>query len=282
MTIRALATKLKRLENRTKRRPGWNDSADSTPPVVLPPVEEFRVQPLDEQKRLLASGRPLPSGTKLPRLEELKKLPVQEKIRLMAELVGPPDLHFHACFHCLPFERADQYMSRRHGWQPPSLGCRADTSTLCTPNGQNVSGHFASWNSAFNVLRVCREIAGQSPDFGRNQPADAAQDHCRKQHDQHNRGQSPQATALEDRGERGQQRRQKDRQRYRDEYRLRPIQAAYYHYADDRAGQNNQSPLPTGRYRYLCHAIRPPEQRAKTEQPSAKPLTNAGASNKAG
>jgi hypothetical protein len=48
MTTRALARKLKRLESLAKMRPGWNDTADASPPVVLPPVEEFRLLPLDE------------------------------------------------------------------------------------------------------------------------------------------------------------------------------------------------------------------------------------------
>jgi hypothetical protein len=55
MTTRALATKLKRLEKLARMRPGWDDPADSSPPVVLPPVEEFRVLPLDEQKQLLSA-----------------------------------------------------------------------------------------------------------------------------------------------------------------------------------------------------------------------------------
>jgi hypothetical protein len=49
MTTRALAMKLRRLENRAKMRPGWRDAEDSSPPMVLPPVEEFHVLPLDEQ-----------------------------------------------------------------------------------------------------------------------------------------------------------------------------------------------------------------------------------------
>ncbi len=102
MTTRALARKLRRLENQAKLRPGWHDPADSSPPVVLPPVDEFRLLPLDEQKRLLASWRPSLSGKELPPLEELKKLPVQERIRLLEELKGPPDPHLRACFHCLP------------------------------------------------------------------------------------------------------------------------------------------------------------------------------------
>ena len=38
----------------------------------------------------------------LPPLEEFEKLPVQERIRLMEEAMGPPDPHFDACFDCLP------------------------------------------------------------------------------------------------------------------------------------------------------------------------------------
>ena len=57
MTTRALAMKLRRLENLAKMRPGWDDTADSSPPVVLPPVEEFRVLPLEEQKRLRPSRK---------------------------------------------------------------------------------------------------------------------------------------------------------------------------------------------------------------------------------
>src|SRR5262249_11522811 len=53
MTTRALATKLRRLENQAKTRPGRHDAAADFPPVFLPPVEVFRVLPLDEQKRLL-------------------------------------------------------------------------------------------------------------------------------------------------------------------------------------------------------------------------------------
>ena len=102
MTTRALAVKVPRLENLAKMRPGWSDPADSSPPVVLPPVEEFRVLPLDEQKRLLSAWRPPPSEGELPPLEEFEKLPVEERIRLMADLMGALDPHFDACFDCLP------------------------------------------------------------------------------------------------------------------------------------------------------------------------------------
>ena len=102
MTTRALATKLRRLENLARRRPGWHDPADCSPPVVLPPVEEFRVLPLDEQKRLLSAWRPPPRDVDLPPLEEFAMLPVQERIRLMEELRGPPDPNVSACFRCLP------------------------------------------------------------------------------------------------------------------------------------------------------------------------------------
>jgi hypothetical protein len=102
MTTRALATKLRRLENLAKMCPDWNDLEDSSPPVVLPPVEEFRVLPLDEQKWLLSAWRPPLSGKKLPPLQEFEKLPVQERIRLMNELRGPPDPNVSACFSCLP------------------------------------------------------------------------------------------------------------------------------------------------------------------------------------
>jgi hypothetical protein len=88
MTTRALATKLKRLEKLAKSRPGWHDAEDSSPPVVLPPVDEFRVLPLDEQKRLLSVWRPPPSEEELPPLEEFEKLPVQERIRLMEEAMA--------------------------------------------------------------------------------------------------------------------------------------------------------------------------------------------------
>ena len=62
MTTRALATKLRCLENLAKMRPGWNDVEDSSPPVVLPPVEEFRGLPLGVQKRLLSAWRPWKNG----------------------------------------------------------------------------------------------------------------------------------------------------------------------------------------------------------------------------
>jgi hypothetical protein len=91
MTARALATKIKRLENLAKRPPDWNDAEGSSPSVVLPPVEKFRVLPLDEQKRLLSAWRPPISDEELPSLEEFEKLPVQERIRLMEEAMGPPD-----------------------------------------------------------------------------------------------------------------------------------------------------------------------------------------------
>jgi hypothetical protein len=102
MTTRALATKLRRLESLVKRRPGWNDAEDSSPPVVLPPLEEFRVLPLEEQKRVLSAWRPPLSEEGLSPLDEFEKLPVQERIRLMAEAMGPPDSHASACFDCLP------------------------------------------------------------------------------------------------------------------------------------------------------------------------------------
>ena len=97
MTTRALATKLKRLERLARLRPDWDDTEDSSPPVVLPPLEEFRVLPLEEQKQLLSAWRPPLSEEELPPLEEFEKLPVQESIRLMEEAMGPPDPHFDAC-----------------------------------------------------------------------------------------------------------------------------------------------------------------------------------------
>jgi hypothetical protein len=69
MTTRALATKLRHLESLVKRRPGRNDTEDSSPPVVLPPLEEFSALPLDEQKQLLWAWRP-PLSEELPPLEE--------------------------------------------------------------------------------------------------------------------------------------------------------------------------------------------------------------------
>jgi hypothetical protein len=102
MTTRSLATKLRRLERLVKGRAGWTDPADSSPLVVLPPVEEFRTLPLEEQKRLLSAWRPPPCDVDLPPLEEFEKLPVQERIRLMEEATGPPDPHVSACFSCLP------------------------------------------------------------------------------------------------------------------------------------------------------------------------------------
>jgi hypothetical protein len=66
MTTRALAMKLKRLENQAKMRLDWNNAEDSSPPVVLPPLEEFRVLPLEEQKRLLSACRPPHSGEEGP------------------------------------------------------------------------------------------------------------------------------------------------------------------------------------------------------------------------
>jgi hypothetical protein len=102
MPTRALATKLRRLENPAKMRPGWHDAVDSSPPVVLPPVEEFRLLPLAEQKRLLLAWRPPPCDVDLPSLEEFDMLPVQERIRLMEEAMAPPDPHVSACFDCLP------------------------------------------------------------------------------------------------------------------------------------------------------------------------------------
>jgi hypothetical protein len=82
--------------------PGWHDAEDSSPPVVLPPVDEFRVLPLEEQKRLLSAWRPPLFEEELPPLEEFEKLPVLERMRLMEEAMGPPDPHFDACFDCLP------------------------------------------------------------------------------------------------------------------------------------------------------------------------------------
>jgi hypothetical protein len=102
MTTRALATKLRRLENLAKMRPGWHDPADCSPSVVMPPVEEFRVLPLAEQKRLLSAWRPPPCDVDLPPLEKFEKLLVQERIRLMEEAMGPPDPNVSACFGCLP------------------------------------------------------------------------------------------------------------------------------------------------------------------------------------
>jgi hypothetical protein len=102
MTARALATKLKRLERLAKMRLHWDDTADSSQRVVLPPVEEFRVLPLGEQKRLLSAWRPPPSEEELPPMEEFEKLPVQERIRQMEEAMWPPDPHASACFDCLP------------------------------------------------------------------------------------------------------------------------------------------------------------------------------------
>lgn len=122
MTTRALAMKLRRLENLTKMRPGWHDTAATFQQVVLPPLDEFRVLPLDEQKRLLSAWRPPLSGINLPPLEELKKLPVQERIRLLAELRGPPDPHFRACFHCLPLSEVVKNVSRRDVWKQSLMG----------------------------------------------------------------------------------------------------------------------------------------------------------------
>lgn len=102
MTTRTLATKLRRLEKLARMRPGWHDPAATSPPVVLPPVEEFRLLPLEEQKRLLWAWQSPPSDMELPPLEEFEKLPVQERIRLMEEEMGPPDPHVDACFACLP------------------------------------------------------------------------------------------------------------------------------------------------------------------------------------
>jgi hypothetical protein len=64
--------------------------------------DEFRVLPLDDQKRLLSAWRPPLSEEELPPLEEFEKVPVQERIRLMAEAMGPPDPNVSACFRCLP------------------------------------------------------------------------------------------------------------------------------------------------------------------------------------
>jgi hypothetical protein len=89
MTTRTLATKLRRLENLAKMRPGWHDTAADSQRVVLPPLEEFRVLPLDEQKRPLLAWRPPPCKVDLPPMAEFEKLPVLERIRLMAEAMGP-------------------------------------------------------------------------------------------------------------------------------------------------------------------------------------------------
>jgi hypothetical protein len=70
MKTRALATKLQRLEGLVRRRPGWHDAADSSQQVALPPVEYFRLLPLDEQKPLLSAWRPPLSEEELPSLEE--------------------------------------------------------------------------------------------------------------------------------------------------------------------------------------------------------------------
>jgi hypothetical protein len=70
--------------------------------VILPPVEEFRLLPLAEQKRLLSAWRPPPCDMALPPLEEFEMLPIQERIRLMEEAMGPPDPNASACFSCLP------------------------------------------------------------------------------------------------------------------------------------------------------------------------------------
>ena len=119
MTTRALATKLRRLESLVKRRPGWNDAEDSSPPVVLPPVEEFRVLPLDEQKRLLLSWRLTPCKIDLPYLQEFEKLPVQQRICPLAEAMLPPDPNVSACFNCLPFsEKVTMCRGERFGSRP--------------------------------------------------------------------------------------------------------------------------------------------------------------------
>ena len=102
MTTRALATKLRRLENQAKIHPDWDDTADSSPSVILPPVDEFRVLPLDEQKRLLLSWRLTPCKIDLPYLQEFEKLPVQQRICPLAEAMLPPDPNVSACFRCLP------------------------------------------------------------------------------------------------------------------------------------------------------------------------------------
>ena len=57
---------------------------------------------------------------------------------------------------------------------------------------------------AFDVLRVLRHFAGQARDLGRDQPDDAAQQRPGQHDDQDYRGQSPQATPLQGRNERGQ------------------------------------------------------------------------------
>jgi hypothetical protein len=101
-TTRALAVKLKRLENRVKMRPGWYDAEIASEKEVLPPLEAFVVRPLDEQKRLLSAWRPTPCKVDLPPLAEFEKLRVPERIRLMEEAMGPPDPHLDACFDCLP------------------------------------------------------------------------------------------------------------------------------------------------------------------------------------
>jgi hypothetical protein len=70
--------------------------------VALPPVEEFRVLPLDKQKGLLWAYQSTLCGEELPPLEEFEKLPFQERIRLMEEAMGPPDPHLDARSDCLP------------------------------------------------------------------------------------------------------------------------------------------------------------------------------------
>ena len=68
-------------------------------PMAVPvtPADAVDAARLDEVRdRVLAKLTP-----KLD-LEELKKLPVQEGIRLLNELRGPPDPHTSACFDCLP------------------------------------------------------------------------------------------------------------------------------------------------------------------------------------
>jgi hypothetical protein len=119
MTTRALATKLRRRENQAKIHPDWDDTADSSPSVILPPVDEFRVLPLDEQKRLLLSWRPTPCKTDLPYLQEFEKLPVQQRICPLAEAMLPPDPYVSACFNCLPLsEKVTMCRGERFGSRP--------------------------------------------------------------------------------------------------------------------------------------------------------------------
>jgi hypothetical protein len=68
----------------------------------LPPLDEFLVLPLAEQKRRLSAWRPPPCDVHLPPLEEFEQLPVAERKRLLDEALGPPDPTVSACFGCLP------------------------------------------------------------------------------------------------------------------------------------------------------------------------------------